>query len=277
MNPSFYFQFALHGICEWAAAFAIAFWVSQVWSENPAPALVQWARGPHRQWLMVAFGIAPYVLSLLLQPLLIKLYTNGAAAGARIPISYFLSILYGTLVGLASSFCTAPATDQQEFRPGPPATISAVLIACSFLLSTLLRFQHALHVLGGIVLALVILFVARSIIAGEAPQPAPHAEPAPPPVQRALWPALLIGFMPAALILAAIAVGSSTNLSNDTTKALLVVCSVVSVVCCFTASVMLFRRHTGGAIAGGVLLMLLNAFIAFFFGCCAALTGASFH
>jgi len=279
MNSSFYLQYAMHGVCEWVAAFAIAFWISQAWSQEPAPALVQWVRSSQRQWLMVAFGVAPFLLSLLLQPLLIKLYSSGAAAGARIPISYFLSLIYGALVGLASSFCAAPATAQQEFRPGPPATISAVLIAGSFLLNTLLGFQYVLHMLGGIVVALVILFVARSMIGGEAPNSphSPQTEPAAAPVQRALWPALVIGFMPAALILGAIAVGSSMNLSNDTSKALLVVCSVVSVVCCFTASIMLFKRHTGGAIAGGVLLMLLNAFIAFFFGCCAALTGASFH
>jgi hypothetical protein len=279
MNASFYLQYALHGVCEWVAAFAIAFWISQAWSQDPAPALVQWVRSSQRQWLMVAFGIAPFLLSLLLQPLLIKLFSSGAATGARIPITYFLSLIYGALVGLAASCCAAPATAQQEFRPGPPAIVSAVLISGSFLLNTLLGFQYIAHMLGGIVVALAILFVARAMIVGGAPQSlqSPQDGPVAPPVQRALWPALVIGFMPAALILAAIAVGSSTNLSNETSKALLVVCSVASVVCCFTASIMLFKRHTGGAIAGGVLLMLLNGFIAFFFGCCAALTGASFH
>ncbi|HSI13470.1 MAG TPA: hypothetical protein VK961_15610 [Chthoniobacter sp.] len=276
MNSSFYFQYTLHGICEWAAAFAIAFWISQAWSQNPAPLLVQWVRSPLRPWPMVAFGIAPYVLSLLLQPLLIQLYTSGAGTSARMPISYFLSLIYGVLIGLASSCCAAPAAGQQEFRPGPPAIISAVLITASFLVGSFLRYQAAVHTLGGIATALTVLFVARAIIGGEAP-PSTSAEPPPMPVQRALWPALVIGFLPAALILGAIPLGSSINFNGEAVKALLLIGCIVSVVCCFTASIMLFKRHTGGAIAGGILLLLLNGFIAFFFGCCAAITNSGFR
>ena len=276
MSSSFYLQYLLHGLCEWAAAFAIAFWISEARSQSPAPALVQWVRSPLRPWLMAGFGIAPTVLFLLVRPLLIQLYNSGSGVGARIPISYFLSLIYGVLVGLASSCCAAPATAQKEFRPGPPAIISAVWISISFLLGSLLRSQYVVHALSAIAVALAVLFIARSMIGGEAPTPQ-SAEPPPVPVQRALWPALVIGFLPAALVLAAIPVGSSMNPTAETVKALLVIGSIVSVVCCFTASILLFKRHTGGAMAGGILLLLLNGFIAFFFGCCAAVSNTSFR
>jgi len=276
MNSSFYLQYTLHGLCEWAAAFAIAFWISQAWSQTPAPALVQWVRSPLRPWPMVAFAVAPYLLSLLLQPLLIKLYTSGAGTGARMPVSYFLSLVYGLLVGLASSCCVAPATAQQEFRPGLSGMVSAVLITGSFLIGLLIRFQPVVHILGGMAMALAVLFIARAMIAGQAPV-SQSTEPPPVPVQRPLWPALVIGFLPAALILAAIPIGSAMNLSAEVIKALLVLGCIVSVVCCFTASILLFKRHTGGAIAGGILLLLLNAFIAFFFGCCVALSNSGFR
>lgn len=277
MNFSFLLQFALHGLCEWAAAFAIAFWISQAWAQSPAPALVQLVRSPLRPWLMAAFGIAPPILSLLLQPLLIKIYTSGAGLGAQIPLSYFLSLIYGVLVGLAASCCVAPATAEQEFRPGPPAAISAVLIFVSFLLGSLLRFQFIVHTLGGITVALVVLFIARWMIAAETPPALPTEQPVTTPVQRALWPALIIGFLPAALVMATIAVASAMNLGREASNALLWLCSIVSGICCFAASILLFKRHTGRAMAGGILLLLLNAFIAFFFGCCAAISNSGFR
>lgn len=276
MSSSFYLQYTLHGLCEWAAAFAIAFWISQAWSQSPAPALVQWVRSPLRPWPMVAFGVAPHALSFVLRPMLIHLYNSGGGAGVQMPISYLLSLIYGVLVGLASSCCAAPATAQQEFRPGFSAIISAALITASFLLGTLLRFQYVVHALSGVVMALAILFIARAIIGGEV-APATGTELPPMPAQRALWPALVIGFLPAALILATIAVASSTNLDKDASNALLWLCSIVSVVCCFTASILLFKRHTGGAVAGGILLLLLNGFIAFFFGCCASINLSGLH
>lgn len=276
MSSSFYLQYTLHGLCEWAAAFTIAFWISQAWSQSPTPVLVQWVRSPLRPWPMIAFGVAPHVLSFVLRPMLIHLYSSGGGAGVYMPISYLLSLIYGVLVGLASSCCAAPTTAQQEFRPGLSAIISAVLITASFLLGTLLRFQYVVHALSGVAMALAVLFIARAIIGGEAPS-STGAEPPPMPVQRALWPALVIGFLPAGLILAAIAIGSSMNLNGEAVKALLVIGCIASVVCCFTASILLFKRHTGGAIAGGILLLLLNGFIAFFFGCCAAITNSGFR
>jgi hypothetical protein len=223
---------------------------------------------------MVIFGIAPPLVALLLQPILIHLYSSGSPM--RMPFSYFLSVLYGALFGLAACFSAAPATAQQQLRPGPPAAISAIIIVAGLLVSTFLRFQLVIYALTEMAVVVAILSIARSILVTEAP-PEPNAEPPALPVQRKLWPALLIGFFPAAMILAAIPIGSTMSLGAEAVKALLALGCVVSTVCCFTASIMLFKRHTGGAIAGGILLMLLNAFIAFFFGCCVAISNTGFH
>jgi hypothetical protein len=85
--------------------------------------------------------------------------------------------------------------------------------------------------------------------------------------------ALLLGFTPAAILIAVFG-GVGLKLPSSEQNVFLWVACIVSIVCCFISSAMLFRRRTGGAIAGAFLLMLLNAFIAFFFGCCASI---NFH
>ena len=73
--------------------------------------------------------------------------------------------------------------------------------------------------------------------------------------------ALLLGFTPAAILIAVIN-GVGQKVPNaDQNEALWVACAV-SIICCFVSSGMLFQRRTGGAIAGAFLLMFLNAFIA---------------
>ena len=277
MGPSFYFQLAVHVLCELAAALVIAFWVAQGWTQSPALFPVNLVRSPSRSWLMVAFGIAPALLALLLNPLFRQFYASGGSPSALIPISYVLSVIYGGLVGLASSCCVAPADSQREFRPGISAAVSAVMVLAYYLLSLSLLRQFFVHELAKMVATLAILFIARSIVATNAPlQVEPNAVPL-PPVQRKLWPAIVIGFLPSALFLITFAVAVNMNLEKDTSNALLWLASGVSVVCCFTASILLFKRSTAGAITGGILFLLLNAFIGFFFGCCASFNGGSFH
>jgi uncharacterized membrane protein len=84
---------------------------------------------------------------------------------------------------------------------------------------------------------------------------------------------LLLGFTPAAILIAVVN-GVGHMVSNAEQNEVLWVACVVSIICCFISSGMLFERKTGGAIAGAFLLMFLNAFIAFFFGCCASI---NFH
>ncbi|EDY20354.1 hypothetical protein CfE428DRAFT_2278 [Chthoniobacter flavus Ellin428] len=283
-----YIQFFLHGLCEWAAVWAVAIWVAQGWTENPAPFPVEWVRHPQRVWLMVACGIAPALFYLVLHPLLMQLYTNRALVGLWVPISYGLSVIYGLFLGVAACCCVAPSSAQQELRAGLAATVSAAVIVVSYTLGAAFHFQLFLHALVAMAIALAILFIARLIIAVTLPQPAASLQPPPlsmDPAEaalvrpRRLWLAVIIGFLPTALFLTTltIAFSKSFNIDQDTGKTLLWLCAAVSVVCCFTASILLFKRSTGGAIAGGILLLLLNAFMGFFFGCCASLSGTSFR
>jgi hypothetical protein len=82
--------------------------------------------------------------------------------------------------------------------------------------------------------------------------------------------ALLLGFTPAAILIAVVN-GVGQKVPNAEQNKFLWVACIVSIICCFVSSAMLFERRTGGAIAGAFLLMFLNAFIAFFFGCCASI------
>jgi hypothetical protein len=82
--------------------------------------------------------------------------------------------------------------------------------------------------------------------------------------------ALLLGFTPAAILIALVS-GLGRDLSGSVQNEMLWIACAASIACCIISSALLFRRRTGAAIAGAVLLLLLNAFIAFFFGCCASL------
>lgn len=74
--------------------------------------------------------------------------------------------------------------------------------------------------------------------------------------------ALLLAFLPAAMLLSMIAL-----LGQHVSSGLLVAASLISLVCCFVSSFMLFRRQTALAIVAAVLFLLLNGAIALFFGC----------
>ena len=282
-----YIQLFLHGLCEWAAVWAVALWIAQGWTENPAPFPVGWVRHPQRVWLMVACGIAPALIYLLLNPLLMQIYTNRALLGLWVPISFVLSAIYGVFLGIAACCCAAPASAQQELRARLAATVGAVVILVSYTLGAAFHSQLFIHALLAITVAVVVLLIARSIIVVTVPQGTPpplssplSADPAEAALVRpsCLWPALVIGFLPSALFLITFAVAFSTsNLGKEESNALLWLCSGVSVVCCFIASILLFKRSTAGAVAGGIVFLLLNAFIGFFFGCCASLNGTSFH
>ncbi|MEI9892707.1 MAG: hypothetical protein WDN28_02025 [Chthoniobacter sp.] len=266
MNASLYFQQFLHALGEWAVSFGVAFWMSSGWRQEPPPFVVRLVKHPQRFWLAIAFGIAPPILGALLWPLLLRLYqTYGLSA--QMPISYLLSAVYGVLLGLAASCCAAPAGAEEPFRPARAAGVSAALIIAFYLFGSFV-YTPLLHAGVEIVLAIVILVVARACLGGSA---APLAASTIAAARGSTTVALLIGFLPSALLLAAIGVATTAQLSRQESNTLLVICSVVSVVCCFGASIVLFTRKTGGAIAGGIVLLLMNAFIAFFFGCCAAL------
>ncbi|MDR3405246.1 MAG: hypothetical protein P4L99_22315 [Chthoniobacter sp.] len=274
MNASLFLQQFLHVFCEWVVSFGIAFWIAQVWRQTPVPLVVRVARHPQRFRLAVAFGIAPPILGALLWPLLLRFYQSHGLS-MQVPISYTLSVVYGTLLGLSASCCVAPAAAEEPFRPGRAGAISAALIVAAYLFGWLF-FMPLLHAAVEIVFTIVVLFATRAIPGGTT-APSPGSPNASPVVRRSPTVALIIGFVPSALILGTIAVASWANLGKQESYALLWICSVVSVLCCFVASIMLFTRKTGGAIAGGILLMLLNAFIAFFFGCCASIDLSGLH
>lgn len=288
MNPLVYIQFLLHGLCEWVLVWVIALWIRQAWSQNPEPLPVALIRHPQRVWLMLACGIAPALIYLMLNPVLMPLFTNRALMGMWVPISYGLSAVYGVFLGFAACCCAAPSTPQQEFRAGMAATVGAVVIVISYSVGAAFHAPLFVHALVAMTVAVVVLLIARSMIATALPSPTSSSQPPPltlDPAEaalvrpRLLWPALIIGFLPTALLLITLSIAFSDkfHFDRDTSDALLWLCSGVSVVCCFTASILLFKRSTGGAIAGGILFMLLNAFMGFFFGCCASLNGTSFH
>ncbi len=84
--------------------------------------------------------------------------------------------------------------------------------------------------------------------------------------------ALVLAFLPAALVLA---IGTTSG-QNGPRAGVLWSISAVSAVCCFASSFMLVRRKTGWAIALGILFLLLNMGISFFVGCVAVLKGMNF-
>jgi hypothetical protein len=95
-------------------------------------------------------------------------------------------------------------------------------------------------------------------------EPSPPNEPKNMKNSSAL--ALCLAFVPAAMLLALIAVGGNPG------PGMMMAACIGSVACCFSSSFMLFARKTGLAIIVGVLFLILNGLIAFFFGC-----AATFH
>lgn len=265
MNFSFFLEYALHGLCGWAVGVAIAWWIARGWKQNPAPVRVRLVRHPLRPWLMVAFGLAGPILSLVLGPMLVTLSASPANASLYVPLSFCASGGYGVLIGLAASCCTAPASAHERFRVGPPAAVIGGFIFVIWSLLPMYRFPLFINP-AAIVAS---LFLARAIVVSKAPSQ-PGAESSPTLVPRPLWFALGIGFFPAAMLVVAIAELSYWS-SYEMAQAFFVYGSIISVVCCFASSIMLFKRRGGGAIAGGVLLLLLNGFIAFLLGCCAGM------
>jgi hypothetical protein len=274
MNSAVYFQQLLHGLCEWGVAFAVAYWLAQSWTREPASFGVRMVRLPERFWLAMAFGIGPAVLSIFLRQPMMNLYTHESWAVARLPVGYALSIIYGALVGLAASCAVAPATAKERFRTAAAGGTGAALIIVSYLLGSVQWFRPLLHATIELVGAVAVLSVAYACVQA---QPGISVEAVSTPPRRSPALALIVGFLPSVLVLATIGVASSTNLGKQESDALLWLGSIVSVFCCFGASIALFTRKTGGAIAGGILLLLLNAFIAFFFGCCATVNLSSMH
>ena len=84
--------------------------------------------------------------------------------------------------------------------------------------------------------------------------------------------ALMLGFAPAVLLLAAFAIAVAFKLKDSQTMTLLLLMVGGGLVCSFTASHMLFRRRTGLAIFGGIFFLLFSLSIALFVGCCAMLS-----
>jgi len=269
MNPSIYMQQAIHAIIEWLVSFGIAFWIAQSWEESPVPPLVGLVRHPQRMWSAIGFGLAPLILSMILRAPLISLYQHEYLKFARLPVAYALATIYGALLGIGATCAVAPARAETPFQPGAAGVLSAVFIAVSTGLFFLLWRQpnwYPWYVTGDILLKLGVLVVARKW-AGDA-VPAPAASSA-PPVRRNLALALVLAFVPSALLLGAITVAANGHATGADYVPLLWCLSIASAACCFFVSRTLFSRHTSGAIVGGVLLLLLNGFIAFFFGCCA--------
>jgi hypothetical protein len=273
MNAGLYLQQFLHALCEWLASFGVIWWMAQGWIREPTSSLVRLTR-PSRFWLALLFGVGPLIVSTLLRGAIIKLYTIESLAFARMPVGYGLSIVYGSMLGLAAICAVASSASGRSLRSGWAAGVSATLIAASFTLGALLWRRVPFYMMGEVMLTAAILAVAWACCRGEA-----TAEPgnAAPHVARPLGPILIAGFLPCALLLAAIAVGATTNLGKQVSDGLLWLCCVISVLCGFGAPIALFLRKTAGAIVGGILLLLLDFFIAFVFGLGASFTPGSWH
>jgi Mg/Co/Ni transporter MgtE len=97
--------------------------------------------------------------------------------------------------------------------------------------------------------------------------------PEPQKPKRSPLIALLLGFTPAAILIAVFS-GAGQKVPRADQNTVLWGACVISIICCFVSSSLLLRRRADGAVAGAVLLMFLNGFIAFFFGCCASI---NFH
>ena len=79
--------------------------------------------------------------------------------------------------------------------------------------------------------------------------------------------ALLLGFLPTALVLAVVAIDKNPS------STLLILGAIGTLVCCFGASLQLFRHSTALAVVAGVLLLLLNGALSLLLGCGAILSG----
>jgi hypothetical protein len=266
MGSSFILQRILHFFCEWGASLGVIFWIAQSWKSAPPSLPVRMANHPRRVLLAFTLGVAPAVIGMLLWWPLVQLYRSPSGSSVAMAVSYILSVIHGVLFGLAASCCAGPARAEGRFRSGVAVAIGTALAVGPFALSSM-PFQPMVYMAGDLILAAVILSIARSCMSGEAGFP---QDPIEPPPRRSLTLPLLVAFTPSALLLAALGVAAALNLPKDQSDTLLWLCSVVSIFCCFGASIALFTRKTGGAIAGGIIFMLLNGFIAAFFGCCAS-------
>jgi hypothetical protein len=92
------------------------------------------------------------------------------------------------------------------------------------------------------------------------------------PANNSPAPALLLGFLPAALVLVVLTFGGQ----RGPPRVVIWLLGAVTVTCCFGSSFLLFRRRTSWAIVGGIALLLMNGFITLFLGCVALLQGMKF-
>jgi len=82
-------------------------------------------------------------------------------------------------------------------------------------------------------------------------------------------PALVLAFLPAAIVLIVGALGGQSGPAQAVIWAVCAVC----LASCFVSSFLLFRRKTGWWIVGGIVFLLLNLAISLFAGCAAVLKG----
>lgn len=277
MSTGFIFSFGLHAICEIAAAWAFVFWISEIWSRVPAPALVRLARHPAHLWIACGMAIVPAVFGTILTSLVIAAGQPVEMSRLLAPLFYLFSFFYGALFGLTACCCAGAG---ERFRLGAAFLVSAALVlappwhlAPRFLYLSI----HGFFLLLIIVIANLILWDKKHV-----PTPFDPSAGTPPPVphKSSPLPALLVGFLPAIFVLITITVGVSgisDHMSDSASHGLLWLASIASVGCCIVSSFLLFKRKTGAAIAGAILLLLLNLFLAFFFGCCASLRPGDFR
>ena len=76
---------------------------------------------------------------------------------------------------------------------------------------------------------------------------------------------LILAFLPSAMLLLLVALGSK----HDPPLILLGAALLLCVGCCFTSSFMLFRHGKAWAVLVGILFLLLNLVVSFLFGCVA--------
>ena len=74
--------------------------------------------------------------------------------------------------------------------------------------------------------------------------------------------ALLVAFLPLALLAALILLTSLIQLPNDVCSVLFLLLCAISLTCCLKGSFMLFARMTPFGILAGIAFMFLNGFIA---------------
>jgi len=252
-------------IIELVAAAGIVFWVGRRLKSKRDSGLGRFVLHPRRVWFALVLFLVPMVMERMF---FLRMLSRPPGSGGVIHFSIILSVIldvnYGGMYGVVGCLLAVPENEQKQFNSRLALGIAAAFVLLFSGVSMFGGFYRPFSVdYIPVILAALAFFTFRA----SRPFPKKNAGASPDVVepQKLKSPALalVIGFLPSALILAIMPTATGGKVSVD----LLMVGCVVGIICCFTSSFMLFRRRTKLAIFGGVIFLLLNAVISLFFGC----------